>query len=431
MRTFFWRPWVAVGLCSAGLLSPSYAHDTFNIALNLADALDAAWAQSPQSQAHTNRKAELTARSAAAQALFAGPPRLGFVHRTDRIGSRAGLRDYEAELAVPLWNPGVRQPAQGAASADQWLFEGQQRAAKLRLAGQLRELAALVALQHSEFDVADHKLIDAHVLAQDVARRYRAGDVARVDSLQAQTQVYQAELLKAQAQNQLTLLQTQWAALTGEATVSVLDESLGVPGPSSTISAAAALTSVTSSPSSLSSLPTPHPLATEARAGVEAALARLALAQADQRDPVELGVGLARDRSADGAPPNSSLRLALRIPLGTDQRNAAKLAAARAELDAQQARADAVTRQLQAAIQAAEASLANARSTEAVATQRALVSAEVQTLIAKSYRLGQSDLPTRLRAEHEKYDADLTLYRARTEVRIAISRLNQAYGLLP
>ncbi len=424
MRTFFWRPWVAVGLCSAGLLSPSHAHDTFNIALNLADALDAAWAQSPQSQAHTNRKTELTARSAAAQALFAGPPRLGFVHRTDRIGSRAGLRDYEAELAVPLWNPGVRQPTQGAASADQWLFEGQQRAAKLRLAGQLRELAALVALQHSEFDVADHKLIDAHVLAQDVARRYRAGDVARVDSLQAQTQVYQAELLKAQAQNQLTLLQTQWAALTGEATVSVLDESLGVPGPSSTISATAALTSS-------NSLPIPHPLAIEARAGVESALARLALAQADQRDPVELGVGLARDRSADGSPPNSSLRLALRIPLGGDQRNAAKLAAARAELDAQQARADAVTRQLQAAIQAAEASLANARSTEAVATQRALVSAEVQTLIAKSYRLGQSDLPTRLRAEHEKYDADLTLYRARTEVRIAISRLNQAYGLLP
>jgi len=56
---------------------------------------------------------------------------------------------------------------------------------------------------------------------------------------------------------------------------------------------------------------------------------------------------------------------------------------------------------------------------------------EAQALIAKSYQLGESDLPARLRADNERFDADLALARARSDVQRAIARLNQSLGLLP
>ena len=123
---------------------------------------------------------------------------------------------------------------------------------------------------------------------------------------------------------------------------------------------------------------------------------------------------------------DTSVRFALRIPLGGDSRNAAKLAAALAELDTAQAQADAVARQTEADVAAAHAGLDAARSQEAFAAQRATLA-----LVAKSYQLGESDLPTRMRADNEKLDADLSLARARIELQRAISQLNQSFGTLP
>ena len=56
---------------------------------------------------------------------------------------------------------------------------------------------------------------------------------------------------------------------------------------------------------------------------------------------------------------------------------------------------------------------------------------DMQALVAKSYQLGESDLPTRMRADNEKLDADLSLARARIELQRAISQLNQSFGTLP
>jgi cobalt-zinc-cadmium efflux system outer membrane protein len=117
--------------------------------------------------------------------------------------------------------------------------------------------------------------------------------------------------------------------------------------------------------------------------------------------------------------------------LGGESRNAPKLAAARAELDAAQAQADAMVRQLDAEVAAARAGLEATRSQETLAAQRATLSKQMQALVAKSHRLGESDLPTRMRADNEKLDADLSLARARIELQRAISQMNQSLGYLP
>jgi cobalt-zinc-cadmium efflux system outer membrane protein len=49
----------------------------------------------------------------------------------------------------------------------------------------------------------------------------------------------------------------------------------------------------------------------------------------------------------------------------------------------------------------------------------------------KSFRLGETDLPTRLRIESEAADAERQAARARIELAAAISAWRQALGLLP
>ena len=90
-----------------------------------------------------------------------------------------------------------------------------------------------------------------------------------------------------------------------------------------------------------------------------------------------------------------------------------------------------VVRQTESGIAAAHADLDAARRQEALAAQRATLSTQMQVLVAKSHRLGESDLPTRMRADNEKFDADLSLARARIALQRAISQLNQSLGMLP
>lgn len=398
MRLYFPRPWAFVAcFIAAGVHAQP--------APTLRDATESAWALTPQARSAQNRQAELEARGRAASSLLAGPPSVGVSHRTDRIGSNGGLRETEAELSAPLWWPGVRSANAAQVEADRVAFERQQLLAKAKVAAEVRDLAAQAALAQIERQVALRKAEEAKVLAADVARRVKAGESARVDQLQAEGLLQQAAATQSHADAALARLQGLWRALTGLDRIAALDESPGQAGESAAVAAA--------------------------QAAVRAARAKLQLTAADKRDPLEVGVGVTRERPAFGSANERSMKLSLRIPLGSEGRNAPKLAAARADLDAAEADAEAVQRTADAERLSATGELEAARRAEAAAAQRARMAAEVQSLIAKSYRLGESDLPTRLRAETERFEAELAHARAQVETRRAISKLNQAYGLLP
>ncbi|MBK7004743.1 MAG: TolC family protein [Burkholderiales bacterium] len=380
-------------------------------------ALDAAWALHPASRAYGNRSAELEARARAAQSFVSGSPSVGLAHRTDVLSGDAGLREYEAEVAIPLWNPGVRGATQNQVIADVSALAWQ-KAERLKLAGEVREAAAQVALARAEREGAARKHLEATELVNDVERRVKAGETARVDALQARAGAQQAQSQLVQSDAMLLRVVGQWRALTGQSQVADLKET---PPYALTQDPAVSAQAVQSEHSALQA----------AQAQVNSAQARLALAEADRRDPMALGVGVTRERAAAGAGLDTSLRFALRIPLGGDSRNAARLAAARAELDAAHGQADAAIRQIHTDVASAHADLDAARRQEALATQRATLSTQMQELVAKSHRLGESDLPTRMRADNEKFDADLSLARARIALQRAISQLNQSLGMLP
>ena len=391
----------------------------------LREALDAAWALAASQRALPQRTAELDARVRATEAWAAGPPTVTLAHRTDRLSGNSGLRELEAEVAVPIWNTRTRSASRFQIDADRALLERQRVAAKLKLAGEVRELVAQAALGRTERTLATRKLAEATTLAQDVERRVRAGDVARVDALQAQSVVQQANAALVQAQAAISRVQSQWQALTGLATVA--DPASDFAPLNSTLTT----TLTTTLTITLEALKADHPAVAAAAAQTQAARSRLQLAEADRRDPMELSVGSTVSQGVFGASLETSLRVAVKIPLGGDIRNGSRIAAARAELDAAEAEGDAVTRQVSADWVAARADVVAARANEEALQARAKLSDEVQALFAKSYRLGESDLPTRLRAENERFEADLALGRARVETQRALSRLHQSLGGLP
>ena len=63
--------------------------------------------------------------------------------------------------------------------------------------------------------------------------------------------------------------------------------------------------------------------------------------------------------------------------------------------------------------------------------KRQQLARESRGFFDKSFRLGESDLPTRLRIELEAVEAERQNARARIELAAAISALRQALGLLP
>lgn len=370
----------------------------------LREAVDAAWSLSPQARALDSRQAEFDARARVATGFLAGAPTVSLAHKAGR-GAASGARETEAEISAPLWQPRLRSATANQVETDRMALGAQMAATKLRMAAEVRELAAVAALAEVERELAARKVSEARAGAADTERRVKAGDSARVDALRAQSALREAEAAQAGAEGAVARSLANWRAFTGMAQPASLDDA---PGPQGA-----------------------HPLLQAAEAQARAARSKLEVADADRRDPMEVGVGLVRERPGAGAPTESAVKLSLRVPLGGDIRNGARIAAARAELDAAEAELDSARRQAASEREAASAELEAARLAERLATDRERFAREAQELIAKSYRLGETDLPTRLRADAERFAAELAKVRATIEARRALSRLNQANGAMP
>jgi cobalt-zinc-cadmium efflux system outer membrane protein len=86
---------------------------------------------------------------------------------------------------------------------------------------------------------------------------------------------------------------------------------------------------------------------------------------------------------------------------------------------------------LAADLEATRVRVESSRTQLAAAEKRAQLARESRGFFDKSFRLGESDLPTRLRIELEAVEAERQNTRARIDLAAAISALRQALGLLP
>lgn len=174
-----------------------------------------------------------------------------------------------------------------------------------------------------------------------------------------------------------------------------------------------------------------HPFVAEARSRALVARRTMELTSTQRRANPELTVGASRETGGAGEPSVQSLIVGIRVPFGGGPRQDARAATAHAEALEAEAVADVEQNRVTSEATAARARLQAAQVQVQAAERRARLAAETRGFYDKSFRLGESDLPTRLRVELEAAEAQRALARSRIEAAAAVSQLRQALGLLP
>lgn len=387
----------------------------------LPQAFAAAWSRQPEAAALALRREAAHAQQDAAQGWTPEPPALALLDKTDRWNHDMGAREREVGVAIPLWLPGERARSGALANAEAAGVESRALAAQLRLAGTLREAWWQWQRAQVEIDVARDQLANARRLADDVAKRVKAGDLARADQHQADGAVASAEAAVARALGaeagaaQQLRIASVGAVRTQARSPETTAEPEPLPPPDMAV------------PGDLAAHPVFRDL--QDRAAVAEGVA--ALGAVRSRANPELALSTTRERDLRGERYDTSITLALRIPLGAGSRHAARVANAQAEATELQVQMQLERERIAAEQEASRLRVASARAQQVAAERRAQLAQESRGFFDKSFRLGETDFPTRLRIEAEAAEARRQAASARIEVAAAISQWRQALGLLP
>lgn len=383
--------------------------------LSLRQAFDSAWARQPEAMALQARREAARAQAMAAEAWTPEPAAVEISSKTDRLSGNQGAREWELAIGVPLWLPGQRRSSVVLAEAESAAIESRAIAAKLRLASSVRDAWWQWQRARVEVGTARDQADSTRVIAADVARRAKAGDLARADQHQADGAVASAEAALAQAEAGLAVARQQLRALAGSApAVSEVAEALSEPDPGDAVAdfeTHAALQDL------------------KDRAAVAERIVTLITSQS--RANPELILATTLDRSVRGESSKKTVTLGIRIPFGAGPRVDARRANALAEATEAQAQLILDRERLTSEREAARVQVEATRKQLAAASRRAQLARESRGFFDKAFRLGEADLPTRLRVETEAAEADRQAARARIELSAAISAWRQALGLLP
>jgi len=271
-------------LVQAVPLSSAYAS-------SLEDAVRAAWELSPEVQAVLARQGAIQARRKAADSLLPGSPSLGLGYATDRFGGNyIGSREFEAEISTPLWLPGESTANVRVAESELIQNENNLLATQLAVAGEVREAYWAVAQAREASTLAARRLQDTAALAQDLARRVRAGEASRADLLLAESDEAEAQGAMAEQKAAAEEAELAFLQLTGLSVPSTIPEEGQVQASAEQ-----------------------HPLLRARRRAIEVAEAKVRLAKLATRDSPEAGVLVRPERDATGEPYSVTLGVRLRI----------------------------------------------------------------------------------------------------------------------
>ena len=354
------------------------------------------------------------------------PPALELGGRSDRFNRDRGANEVELGVAIPLWLPGEQRDSRALADAEITSLEGRVAALQWQLAGQLR--AAWWDWQLAREDVlAAQAAVSASLdLRQDVAKRLAAGDLAPTDLYQADGAVALAKAEQIDAQSRYDATANQLFLLAGKPST----------GTNVLIDSSPALLAGQSEPdpgvaAQSADWLAHHPALLALHARAESARQTQALVRTRQRANPELLLATRRERAATGEAIEQSWSLALRIPLSSGARHQAAMAEAGAGRVEVEVELERERERLGQEARLAFKQLAAAQQRLQANSERARLAGQTASAFGKAFRLGQSDLPTRLRVLQEASAAERALQRARIQQSAALSAYRQALGLLP
>lgn len=402
----------AISVCS---VLPVFAQNTNQPrqVQSVKDIFDATWERHPEARSLEARQQALQAQKRVAAAWTPEPAAVELNSKTDQWDRNSGGREQQIAIVIPMWLPGERNKSAALAKAEANALEYQIKASQLRVAGQIREDWWNLHRARIEKDVTTEQLTNSRRLAQDVSKRVKAGDLASSDQHQAEGAVAVAESANAIAQANLELAIQMIKALMGATSFSEIN--------------------LSDSPELLPSdeYPQNHAAWMALQARSDVAERAMALAATRTRANPELTIAKSRDRGNFADPYSSKITIGIRLPFGAGPRHEASVANAQAEAIQAQAELTLERDRTQSLWHIAQAKVNAAQAQLKAAERRAKLALESRAFFEKSFQLGESDLPTRLRIEAEAVEAQRQAALGRIESSAAISALRQAAGLLP
>jgi outer membrane protein TolC len=411
-----WKRPLAACLSGVLLSLPGLAADGPPSQSGLAVALEQAWRLHPQARALDSRDAEARAAQEVAAGLTPEPGSLSIGSRNDQFNSNRGKQEYEVELATPLWLPGQKSVREAEAASRMDEAVAKRSALRWELAGELRETWWALAAARGARALVEQRLTTARSLEADVQRRYKVGELSRIDANLArmETQSAETDLIEAEA----TLIQAAQAfrVLTG----------VVAPGEFREEAPAAQRSLLAEQDASWG-----HPQMAAAAATVRSARARVKVVEESRRAAPELSLRFVRERDDAINPYGNSVGVKLKIPFSSGPQVRRESSAAQAEADQVDAEMQRVQTRLQLDTERAQRALQAAERQFAMAHERRELSSENLRLSEKSFKLGETDIATLLRIRAAAYDAEAFFGRQHVARAAAVSRLNQALGVLP
>jgi outer membrane protein, heavy metal efflux system len=327
--------------------------------------------------------------------------------RQDVIGSGKGYREVEAGVTTSLWRRGEREGLRSQSGGLVALAARQSEVAKLDVAGQVRAAWWAYERAKAEVGVLAEQVRLNQDLADNIERLVTAGEMARLDLLQAQA-------ANAEIKSRLALAEgTQaQARATIEGLVGTLPSALPI-----------------EAPGALEADNHPNVLALRAEAETLDKEARLVRLQAGPAWRVGLDVRAERGLSGDNTLTSTGVRVAR--PFGATPSGGVEATGFQARATAALARAEAQKRAIETARNEATARLAGARNAQLSLQIRRDAASEALALTLKGRAEGELSFFEELRARGLLADAQRADALARVEIGAAMSQFNQAQGLLP
>lgn len=418
-------------LCAVGAIAAESLPNAKS-AYSLKALYEDSWQRQPEAKAFAARLESFQAQQKVSQSYAPRPPTLEVGGKGEKSQSgglaAGGAGEFIAGVSIPLWLWGERSGSMALADAETTRLIRQQAGAQLKIAAQLRLQFWEFELAKIDFNLARSRLLNARSLARDVERRYKAGDLSKADLFQAESTVSSAEGAQADAKANLILAAQNLKTLIGKAPdIQLLMSGANV----SSASLSGLSEKLPKLPQSFADLDSSHPMIQELIAQVEVANKATELAKAQSRPNPELQIYGTSGRAEVGIPVQQTLMLGLKIPFGSDARVQAQTLASKAnQIDAEERLAYEKQRLL-AELDGAKARVETSRIRQDAALRRAKLTAETRAFFDKSFKFGETDLPTRLRIEQDAVDAARQAAQAEIGYYAAISALHQALGLLP
>lgn len=391
----------SVALANIGVSGAAHAS-------SLRPALDAAIALNSDIQTLEARKDEQLARGNATRALLPSGPSAMLFHRNDAPLSGLGFREYEGELAFPLWLPGERSALLGSAETAIVRLEAEIALKRLEVARRVRDAFWMIVEQRERQQLAERRRTLSKALADDLRRQLAAGQALPLDLNLAEADFQDAEgalaIRKADVQQAII----QFKVLTGQVPPSTYKERESKLG-----------------------FPTRHPRLVLRQSAVTKAGAELTVATTVDRDRPELGVGVRSTRADSSQPYDTNLGLRVKIPFSYEAVNAPKRAAAAADIRGAEAEVAVAEREIKGEVAQARAKLVGVRGQLAAVERRHDQLTAAFILVQESQRAGLTPLADLIRTRNQVFEAANARALARVAVDRARSDINQALGLEP